>query len=75
MRATRTLFGRRLDVVAGRFRPPGCSGPGSHCRRWLVLGDGSADPPTPDLPSTCAACGRPLFVRFVVLIGVAADRL
>ncbi len=66
---------RRLDRLAERFRPTACYSPGPVCEQAVVVGDGSLDPPTPDLPGRCPACGRRRTYQVVELLGVDAAKL
>ncbi len=61
---------RRLRVVADRLRPTACHATGPTCEQAVVVGDGSLDPPTPDLPPTCPDCLRPWQYLIVELPGV-----
>lgn len=67
----------RLDTLAmvWRRRPPGCFSEGGTCTKYRVVGDGSDDPPMPDLPATCDGCGRPIFWRVTVVCGVDVSRV
>ena len=60
----------RLDRVAQRLRPPACRGDGTVCEQTRLVGDGSDEPPVPELPAVCAACGRPIRWQLVVVAGV-----
>ncbi len=66
---------RRLDRLTDRLRPPGCYSEGAVCEQAAVVGDGSLDPPTPDLPERCPACGRRRTYQVVELLGVDVARL
>lgn len=59
----------RLETVWHR-RPEGCFSDGPTCAKHALVGDGSDDPPMPDLPATCAGCGRPTFWQITVVCGV-----
>lgn len=65
----------RIDRIAHRFRPVSCFSPGSQCVRYVLVGDGSDDPPEPELPARCPACGRPADHQLVVLVGVNVDAI
>ncbi len=64
----------RLDRLTHRIRPAGCWSVGSRCETFVLVGDGSDDPPEPDLPDTCSKCGRPAEHHVVLLVGVDVDR-
>lgn len=68
-------LGRRIARLTHRVRPVGCFSSGSHCTTFLLVGDGSDDPPTPELPARCPACGRPHLHHIVRLIGVDVARI
>lgn len=65
----------RLDRVRERLRPVTCYSQGSLCDQVRLVGDGSLDPPMPDLPAICRHCGRPTRWETIVLIGVDVDLL
>lgn len=65
----------RLDRLADRFRPAACLWIGGRCYRTEVVGDGTLDPPKPDLPPVCALCGRARDYRIVKLLGVDVSRI
>ena len=60
----------RLEHI---IRPSGCVGRGRTCHHVVVAGDGSLEPPIPDLPATCPRCGRPVRALIVTLAGVDAS--
>lgn len=64
----------KLETVWHR-RPAACWSAGSACTKHELVGDGSDDPPMPDLPATCADCGRAILWRVIVLPGVDASRI
>lgn len=65
----------RLDRLVLAAKPGRCQWQGGRCVQQAVVGDGSDDPPMPELPAVCGACGRPIVWRVTVLVGVAVDRL
>lgn len=65
----------RLDRLAVAAKPGGCVWAGGRCVKYGVVGDGSLEPPMPDLSSVCPDCGRPVAWSVVVLPGVDASRL
>ena len=74
----RAGFGGRLSKLETVYkRPAGCVATGPVCRRHLVVGDGSDDPPLPASRhgERCERCGRPIFERVVVVVGVDVDRI
>lgn len=66
---------RRLDRLAHRFRPVDCFSDGDLCTKYWLVGDGSDDPPEPEVPATCAACGRATTTTLVIVAGVDMSRL
>lgn len=71
----RAGLGRRLDRLALAAKPGRCRWAGGRCVKHAVIGDGSDDPPMPELPAVCGGCGKPTLWRVVVLVGVDAARL
>ncbi len=65
----------RLRRVVPHLRPSTCGPDGRHCRWVRLVGDGSEDPPVPDLPATCRHCGRPTEWQIVRLLGVDVTQL
>ena len=60
----------RTDRLQPLFRPASCYSAGSVCDRVELVGDGSLDPPEPDLPEVCVACGRRIRWQVIVVYGV-----
>ena len=71
----RAGLARRLDRLVLASKPGRCAWAGGRCVRHAVVGDGSLDPPEPELPAICAACRRPVAWSLVVLPGVDASRI
>ena len=68
-------LGGRLDRLALAARPGRCRWVGGRCAKDALVGDGSDDPPMPNLPSVCPDCGRPVLWRVVVVCGVDVSRV
>lgn len=66
---------RRLDRLVLAAKPGRCQWHAGRCVQHAVVGGGSSDPPEPDLPEVCAACGRSIAWRVVRLVGIDVDRL
>jgi hypothetical protein len=65
----------RLDRVGDRLRPASCWSRGPRCWQTVLVGDGSDDPPVPELPAVCPDCSRPMRWQFVILAGTDVARL
>lgn len=70
-----SAIGRRLDRLATLTRPMGCNVAGGACWKNEAYGDGSDDPPEPDLPGRCPACGLPRSYRLIRVLGVDVGRI
>jgi len=63
----------RIVRLEDFIQPAGCVGRGRTCHHVAIAGDGSLEPPTPDMPATCPRCGRPVRALIIKLAGVDAS--